>query len=1115
MRRFFIAALVLCLGVSAFAGTIDVPGKWLYAGESPVHRMYIVENGKVVWDYVDPDGRGEISDAMLLDNGNILMAHQHGISEVSPEKKVVWRYAAPKGTEIHTVQPLGEDYIVYIQNEKPLGKVLVMRKADHSIVHSFLLPVKQPASVHGQFRCARLTPRGTYLVANMGLGFVAEYDWDGKELTHIDFPGAWGVEILPDGHWLLTSNQRKVAEYTPDGGRVWSLDLDAYPELGIRSTQKTYKLDDGNLLVGNWLNEWNRQEREARDADPVHAPAQFVIVTPDGKNAGEIRSWKDPDLGPSTTWQPMDRPVVRRSMKFVPTTGDPADLKARTLLMEMTLDEKLSLVTGEDWMYTKAVERLGVPRLRMSDGPQGLGTHGPSTAYPSTVLLASTWNEELALSYGHSLGRDARARGVDILLGPAVNIYRAPWCGRNFEYMGEDPYLASRIAVSYIKGVQDEGVIATVKHFLGNNSDYDRDNISNDMDERTLHEIYLPVFRAAVQEAGVGALMTSYNLVNGVWTTENPYLLKDILRTKWGFKGIVMSDWNSLHNACLGAVSGLDLEMPGGKMNPSALKDLMRAGLLTEEEIDTKVFHLLRTMTAFGVDKPRQDSGDPPDDPRSAQVALDVAREGIVLLKNERKVLPLNAKKIRSIVVVGANASGYVKGGGSGEVKPFHNVSLLDGIMTRASRAGIRVSLLDELDYMPDLVYTDRTLSRKGLAASYFPNMTLSGSPVCRQTESRVSYSWTGAPDIEGMPSEKYSASWEGVVCAPETAEYELLYGGDDGFRLYLDGQLVTDEWKNGSFRTRTLTRTFEAGVPHDIRLEYYQDGGGAGVRLTWKKMDSVSEPLKNMLAGADIVIACIGHNSTSEGEGRDREFGLPESDLKLLEQVSETKTPVVAVVNAGGNVAVSEWQDRVDALLWAGYAGQEAGTAVAEILFGDVNPSGHLPMTFEKRWEDNPVYATYHDTDKDKRVAYDEGVFVGYRGYDRLGREVAYPFGHGLSYTDFSLSGGTVTRSVDGTFVVECRVKNTGRRSGSAVIQAYVGPAFEGKVERPGKQLKGFRKVTVAPGKTVTVHLTLPRDAFSYYDVDTRDFVTEHGTYNVMLGLSSRDIRLTESIDL
>lgn len=1110
-----IATLAFCLGASAFAGNIDVPGKWLYAGESPMHRMYIVENGKVVWEYVDPDGRGEISDAMLMDNGHILMAHQHGISEVDMDKNVVWRYAAPKGTEIHTVQPLGEDYIVFVQNDVPLGKVMVMRKSDRSVVHCFSMPVKQPASVHGQFRCARLTGRGTYLVANMGLGFVAEYDWDGKELRHIEFPGAWGVEVLPDGNWLLTSNQCRVAEYTPEGKAVWSIDLNEHPELGVKSTQKSYKLDDGNILVGNWLNEWNRGEREARDADPEHAPAQFVVITPAGKKVGEIRSWVNPDLGPSTTWQRTDRPVVRTSKTFVSTAGDPVDLKAQELLRKMTLEEKLAFVTGEDWMYTKAVKRLGIPRMKMSDGPQGLGTHGPSTAYPSTVLLTATWNEDLALAYGRSLGRDARARGVDILLGPAVNIYRAPWCGRNFEYMGEDPYLASRVAVGYIKGVQEEGVMATVKHFLGNNSDYDRDNISNDMDERTLREIYLPVFKAAVQEAGVGALMTSYNLMNGIWTTENPYLLKDILRKEWGFKGLVMSDWGSLHNGYLGAVSGLDLEMPGGKMNTTALKDLMRAGLLTEEEIDGKVFHILRTMIAFGMDTPREPSGVPLDDPRSAQVALEVAREGIVLLKNEKNILPLNPKKVRSITVVGPNASGYVKGGGSGEVKPVHSVDYLTGLTERAKKNGIKVRYIDELDFMPGIVWTDASCTTPGLIASYFPNEKLSGAPVHTGVETRVNYTWTGGTGFDGMPAEHYSARWKGVVCPKETAEYEFLYGGDDGFRLIVDGKVVGEDWANGSFRTRTYTRVFEAGVPVEIEMEYYQGIGGAGARLTWKQTGAPSAEILRTLQASDLVVACLGHSSTSEGEGRDRVWALPDSDYELLELVKAAGKPTVAVVNAGGNVGIADWQDGVQALLWAGYAGQEAGTALAEILFGDVNPSGHLPMTFEKRWEDNPVYATYHDADKDKRVAYSEGVFVGYRGYDKFGREVAYPFGFGLSYTDFTLSAGKATVKEDGSVEVECRVKNTGRRSGSTLVQVYVGPDFQGAVERPEKQLKGFRKVSLAPGKSAVVTVILPRDAFSYYDVERHDFFVEHGKYHVQVGFSSRDIRLTNQIEL
>ena len=314
--KFLLLSILFLPGCAPKSGQDIVPGEWFYAGEGVSQRMYIVRNGQVSWEYVNPDGRGEISDALLQDDGNILIAHQHGIAEIAPDKSIVWSYPAPEHTEIHTVQPIGKDLIVFVQNDIPCGKVVVMRKADHAILKEFPLPVREPASVHGQFRCARLTAKGTYVVANMGLGMVCEYDADGNELKRIDLPGAWGVEILDNGNWLLTSNRRVVREYTPDGQEVWSIDLNGHPEYGVTSTQKSYRLPNGCTLIGNWLNEWNKEEREARDADPFHAPPQFIAVNAAGEKVWELRSWTDPDLGPSTTWQPLDKPVVRADMFF-------------------------------------------------------------------------------------------------------------------------------------------------------------------------------------------------------------------------------------------------------------------------------------------------------------------------------------------------------------------------------------------------------------------------------------------------------------------------------------------------------------------------------------------------------------------------------------------------------------------------------------------------------------------------------------------------------------------------------------------------------------------------------------------------------------------------------
>lgn len=787
------------------------------------------------------------------------------------------------------------------------------------------------------------------------------------------------------------------------------------------------------------------------------------------------------------------------------------DKKVEELLKQMTTAEKLGYIGGVDWMYTKSIDRLGIHRMKMSDGPQGLGTHGKSTAYPSTVTLAATWNENLAYQYGKSLARDCRARNVNIVLGPAVNIYRAPMCGRNFEYMGEDPYLASRMSVGYIKGIQDQGVMATVKHFVANNSDYDRNNISNDIDERTLNEIYFPAYKAAIQEAEVGAVMTSYNLLNGIYTTEDPWLLKEVLRNQWGFKGMVMSDWGSTHYCVPAAKGGLDLEMAGGeKMNPKDMAYYLRTGDVTMDMVDEKVRHILRVLIAFGFkDGTEADKTIPLDDPQSAATALSVAKEGLVLLKNENNILPINPKKYKHIIITGKNAHGYVRGGGSGAVVPFHYTNLFDGIRKEGELNNVKVEYIDELDFMPSIMFTDDNLSQPGFRADYFKNIHFEGEAVVKQIEKKINYTWAGGTELEGLPKEYFSVKWFSTMCSEEGGEYEFTLGGDDGYKLFINDQPVIDDWTPGGFRSTIITKKLEAGVKYRVRVEYYQQGGGAGVCFMWKRKNETQNRYAEYLNKADLVVACFGHNSDSEGEASDRSFSLPELDKKMLVGLAGCKKPIIGVVNAGGNIEMQSWEPSMKGLIWAFYGGQEAGTAVGEALFGKVNPSGKLPMTFEKKWEDNPAFSSYHDPDGDKHVKYTEGIFIGYRGYDKLKREVQYPFGYGLSYTTFKLSDMKVGKQqADGTLEISCRLTNTGKKDGAQVVQAYVGKAGSSAVERPEKELRKFAKVFLKAGESQTVNMVLPKESFMYFDVNSKKFVTDPGTHNILLGFSSRDIK-------
>lgn len=790
--------------------------------------------------------------------------------------------------------------------------------------------------------------------------------------------------------------------------------------------------------------------------------------------------------------------------------------RANDLLKSMTTREKLIYIGGVDWMYTKAIPRLGIPSVKMSDATNGTGTWGASTSYPCAIMLAATWNRQMATEYGKSVADDCKARGVNILLGPGINIHRAPMCGRNFEYMGEDPYLAGETSTEYIKGLQNNGVMGVIKHFAANFQEYDRNFVSSDIDERTLHEIYFPAFKSAVQKAQVGAVMSSYNLLNGVWTTENPWLLKDVLRTQWGFNGMVMSDWGSTHNCVPAVKGGMDLEMAGNEIqNEEDLRKYLESGEISMSDIDLKVKHILRTLIAFGFfDRNQLDTSIPLNNPSSAKVALDVSRDGIVLLKNQENILPLNSEKTKNITVIGNNALIYTAGGGSSLVAPFSYVSYYEGLKKLALEKGFNVTYVDKYDHMQDVLFVSSTSSENGLKGEYYNNKDLSGTPVATQTDKRIGFEWTMGSGVAGVNKNNFSVKWTGELRPTETATYEFIVSGDDGYRLFINNEKVIDEYAEGAFRERKYSKSLVAGQKYAIRLEYFQAGGGASVDFAWMKQGD-NNRFVNELNKADVVVAFIGHNSASEAEAGDRSFRLPTNAETLIKDALQSTKPIVAVVNGGGNIYMQDWEPQLKGLLWGWYGGQEAGTAMAEVLLGDVNPSGKLPVTFEKRWEDNPVYNSYYDTNK--RVQFSEGVFVGYRGYDKLNRTVQYPFGYGLSYSSFAVSNMQVNTLTDANqlFEVSFDVKNTGTMAGAEVVQLYINKQGGSPVERPLRELKNFAKVYLAPNETKTVTMTLTKDDFSYYSVQNKSFVVDNGNYKVELGVSSRDIKTVTDVSV
>ncbi len=807
--------------------------------------------------------------------------------------------------------------------------------------------------------------------------------------------------------------------------------------------------------------------------------------------------------------------LICQSAFSQPWANVTVEKRANALLKQMTLDEKIAYIGGERDFYIREIKRLSIPEIKMSDGPQGLRNDGKTNAMPCGILLAATWNKNLAADYGNALGEDAKARGVHILLGPGVNIYRSPLCGRNFEYFGEDPYLTSKTALHYINGLQTEGVVATIKHFVANNQEWDRNNVSSDVDVRTLHEIYLPAFETAVKQGNVGAVMSSYNLLNGIYTSENRWLLTDVLRKQWGFKGILMSDWVSTYNTMNNVNNGLDLEMPSGKsMSVDSLQILLKAGKIKLATIDQKVLRILRTIIGFGfLDKQQLDKSIPLDNPKSANTALNVAREGLVLLKNENQILPIDKNRVKKVMVFGPNATTFQTGGGSGVLDPFRFVSTMEGIEKITTEKNIEIVTIDLFSAAPNEFFTDKNRTIRGLKAQFFNNTELNGTPVAERIDTAINFNWSNGTGIANLNKENASIRWTGIIRPSKTNTYNFMLAGDDGYRFFIDGRNVCYKWTNGPTTAKNTRIKLEGNTDHEICIEYFQGTGGADFFV---KTTIENDPeLEKKCADVDLIIACFGFNALSEMEGQDREFGLPNAQTQFIKDLSKTGKPIVGIVNAGGNVEMQSWYPSLAGLLWAWYPGQEGGTAIAEVLFGKVNPSGKLPATFEKRWEDNPTFNSYHDANKDKRVTYTEGIFVGYRGYDKNKTEVQFPFGYGLSYSKFELSDLNVQPSKTKTakVIVTCKIKNISTVAGAEVVQLYIGGKPTIKQEQPIKELKGYEKVNLKAGETQTVRFEVSAHDLSYFSVAKNKFVFDADTYHFMIGTSSRDIKLEQKM--
>lgn len=719
------------------------------------------------------------------------------------------------------------------------------------------------------------------------------------------------------------------------------------------------------------------------------------------------------------------------------------------LIGKLTLAEKISMIHGAGLFRTGAVERLGIPCVVSSDGPMGVraefmnerwipsGNNDDMVSYlPSNSALASTWNPYRAYEMGHVLGAEARGRGKDVILAPGINIKRGPLCGRNFEYMSEDPKLTATLAVPFVKGVQENDVAACVKHFAANVQETDRLMVDEEIDDRTLYEIYFPAFKAAVQEGNAYSVMGAYNKINGHFCCESKNLLDDVLRGEWGFDGTVISDWGAVHNTKEAAECSMDIEMSvfadfDDYKLANPLKEAVEKGEISEACINDKVRNILRMMfrlKMIGKEKDERKAG-VYNTPEHRQMALRTAEESMILLKNENKTLPLDASKIKKLLVVGQNAVKiHSDGGGSAEIKALYEICPLMGI---------------------------KTLLGGNTQIQYVKGYHVPEKPKT------FDHNWQ-ADSLDDLKNTDI-----GMPTRDEANQQEMNRRGEEERLAQIEKEKAEIHEKNKALFTQAI------------------------------------EAAKD----ADAVIFVGGLNHDIDSEGFDRsDMILPYEQDMLIDALLDVRKDLI-VTFVGGSPVEMPWRDKASAIVWSYYAGMETGTALAKVIFGEVNPSGKLAETFPKKYADC-VTAKNGQFGVWGRIVLEEGLYCGYRYFDRHRIAPAFCFGHGLSYTEFDYSNLTLKAEKGRDVKLTFTVKNTGKRVGSEVVQVYIAPIGP-KADRPDKELKGYTKVELAPGKSRKVSLTLHQEDFAYFDEHLHKFIADAGDYEILVGASCEDIRL------
>jgi beta-glucosidase len=804
------------------------------------------------------------------------------------------------------------------------------------------------------------------------------------------------------------------------------------------------------------------------------------------------------------------------------------------ILNQMTLEEQVSLLSGADFWTTVPVERLGVPKIKVTDGPNGARGAGSLVAgvkaacFPVAIALGATWNPELIRRMGVALAGQAKSKGASVLLAPTVNIHRSGLNGRNFECYSEDPLLTAELAVAYIQGVQSKGVAATIKHFAGNESEIERQTMSSDIDERSLRELYLPPFEQAVKKAGVMAVMSSYNRLNGTYTSEHPWLLSQVLRQEWGFDGIVMSDWFGSHSTAETVNAGLDLEMPGpSRDRGEKLVQAVRNGDVeadTVREAARRILTLLERVGAFETTPDLTETS--LDTPEDRALIRKLGAEGAVLLKNDG-ILPLAKTSLESIAVIGPNAAeARVMGGGSAQIAAHYTVSPLQGIRNALSNAN-SVSHATGCSHnrLIDVFATE-------MRVDYFKGRALEGNPLHSEKAEKGEFFWFDLPSADLDPAD-FSVRISSRFVPSDNGEHVFGMTNAGLAKLFVDGKLLVDGhdgWQRGEnyFGTandeQRAAIVLEAGRAYEVTVEYCSPADTSdGIHLTAIRFGvekplgdaAIDEAIENAKS-SDVALVFVGRDGQWDTEGLDLpDMRLPGRQEELIEKIAAVNANTVVVLQTGGPVEMP-WLDKVRAVLQIWYPGQELGNAVADVLFGDEEPGGRLPQTFPKKLSDNSVMTgdplVYPG--KDGHVRYDEGVFVGYRHHDTRKIEPLFPFGFGLGYTSFVWSeaeASSLEMRPDG-IDVSVYVTNNGARKGSDVVQLYVRP-LSSSIERPEKELRAFAKIELDAGETGAVRLNITQRDLSFFDVEASAFRSEAGDYELVIAASATDIRGTITV--